>query len=151
MPKNIVCDSSCLILLHKINRLDILKRVFGRIIITPEVLLEFNRPIPTWIDIQSPKSNLHKALENILDIGETSVISLAAELDDALLIIDESKGRKVATQMDLVITGTLGILVIAKRKGVISEVNPVLIEIQKTDFRISKELVDSVLKLVGEN
>jgi predicted nucleic acid-binding protein len=151
MPKNIVCDSSCLILLHKINRLVLLQRVFGRIIITPEVLLEFNRPIPTWIDIQSPKSNLHKGLVNILDVGEASVISLAAELDDALLIIDESKGRKVAIQMDLVITGTLGILVTAKRKGVISEVNPVLIEIQKTNFRISKELVDSVLKQVGEN
>lgn len=151
MPKNIVCDSSCLILLHKINRLDILQGVFGRIIITPEVLSEFNRPVPTWIDVQSPKSNLYKGLQNILDLGEASVLSLAAELDESLLIIDESKGRKVAIQMDVMITGTLGILVIAKRKGVISEVNPVLIEIQKTNFRISKELVDSVLKLVGEN
>jgi len=151
MPKSIVCDASCLILLNKIGRLDLLQKVFGRILITPEVHSEFNQPLPKWIDIQSSTSSLQKGLLNILDKGEASVISLASELDDSLLVIDESKGRKIAIQMDLAITGTLGILIIAKRKGIISKVKPVLIEIQKTNFRISQELIDSVLKLVDEN
>lgn len=89
MPENIVSDTSCLILLHKIGELDLLKKVFGRISITDTVFKEFKKHLPDWIDVVNPKSNLHLALSGFLDTGEATSIALAWENKNSLLIIDE--------------------------------------------------------------
>ena len=97
----------------------------------------------------NPKTNLHKELSGFLDAGEATSIALASE-HKSLLIIDELKGRKAAKKLGISVAGSLGILVAAKRRGYIKEVKPLIEKIQKTNFRISKKLVDRILEKVNE-
>lgn len=150
MPKIIVADTSCLILFEKINALNLLKKVYGQIYITETVRAEYDQEVPGWIKVVPPATNIQKGLSAILDSGEATSISLASEHDDSLLIIDEIKGRKLARKMDVRITGTLGVLVAAKREGYIGAIRPVIDQIQQTNFRISEELIREVLKKVDE-
>jgi len=84
-------------------------------------------------------------------MGEATSIALASADQNSLLIIDESKGRKVAKEMGIQITGTLGILVTAKQKGYIKAVKPIIAKIQQTNFRISENLIRVVLEKVNES
>src|SRR3954463_16742687 len=100
MPKTIICDTSCLILLDKIGELEILNKLFGTIITTSEVVEEFGQPLPSWLEIKNPiDKNYQSIIEASLDKGEASTIALAIELNDSLLIIDDLKGRKFARQL----------------------------------------------------
>lgn len=151
MHKIIVSDTSCLILLDKLERIDLLKSLFGKITITQTVADEFGKTIPYFIDIENPKdNNYQKILETFLDAGEASALALALEKDDCLLIIDEFKGRREAKQLKLNYTGTLGILIVAKEKGLIKSLTEILDEIRKTNFRISEELINEIKRKSGE-
>lgn len=70
--------------------------------------------------------NIHyqHLLELELDIGEASALALCTELDPALLIIDDLKARKIAHRLGLIYSGTLGLFLQAKERGIITEVNP---------------------------
>lgn len=151
MQATIISDTSCLILLEKIGELNLLHTVFGEIVTTQFVAEEFGEVLPYWITIQNPTNKSSQLiLETMLDKGEASAIALALETGNSLLIIDESKGRKIAKQLGLAITGTLGVLAQAKLKGHIQLLKPLLEKIQQTNFRISEQLVQEVLKGVGE-
>jgi len=67
------------------------------------------------------------------------------------LIIDEIKGRKASKEMEISVTGSLGLLVAAKNKGHIQAVKPLIEKIQKTNFRMSQELIERVLDKVNES
>jgi predicted nucleic acid-binding protein len=151
MPNVIVSDTSCLILFYKIGELDLLKKLFGKLHITDIVLKEFNQPIPDWIEIVELTTNLHQGLSSYLDKGEATAISLASEHENSLLIIDEIKGRKAAKEMGISVTGSLGVLIVAKKKGLIQAVEPLIEKIQQTNFRISEELIEQVLKKVNDS
>jgi predicted nucleic acid-binding protein len=151
MPSVIVSDTSCLILFYKIGELDLLKKLFGKLHITDSVLKEFNQKIPDWIEVVELTTDLQKGLSSYLDKGEATAISLAAEHENSLLIIDEIKGRKAAKEMGISVTGSLGVLVAAKNKGHIQTVKPLIEKIQKTNFRISEELIERVLDKVNES
>lgn len=151
MPKNIVSDSSCLILFYKIGEFNLLKEVFGQLFITETVSEEFNKPLPDWVKVSSPDSNFHKEILSIVDLGEATSISLALESESVLLIIDDLKGRRLAKQMGISITGSLGVLVMAKRKGYIKSVKPIIKAIEQTNFRISDKLINKVLESVDES
>ena len=150
MQNVIVSDTSCLILYNKIGELELLHKLFGRIVITETVAKEFKRPVPRWIEIINPTTNLHIGLLGFLDAGEATSISLAKELKEVLLIIDESKGRKVAKELGITISGSLGVLLAAKNKGIISSVKPIIQKISETDFRLSEELIRRVLQFAKE-
>lgn len=147
----IVSDTSSLILLEKINRLDILKSLFGKISITPRVKKELNISLPGFIEVLTPKNqHSQKILESILDSGEASILALALENENSLLIIDEYKGRREAKTLGIKYTGIIGIIILAKEKGIIKSVTEVLEEIQQTDFRISESLIKEAKKKSGE-
>jgi predicted nucleic acid-binding protein len=151
MPKAIIADASCIILLDKIGELSLLNKLFGSIITTADVAKEFGLALPEWFNIIEPHDkNYQSIIENTLDKGEASAIALALELPDSLLIIDELKGRKFAIQLGIKITGTIGIMVEAKNAGIINAVKPLLIKIKKTNFRISEELERQILNKAGE-
>ena len=151
MQAAIISDTSCLILFSKIGELSLLQKLFGEIIITQIVATEFNKELPNWIIVQNPIDIENQTvLSSSLDRGEASSIALAMERKDCRLIIDEQKGRRIARQLGLTITGTLGVLVEAKQKGLILMLKPVLDRIKQTDFRLSERLIQEILKQVGE-
>lgn len=150
MPKVIVSDTTCLILFYKIGELDLLKKLFGKLCITEAVLKEFGQPVPDWIEIVKLKTDVHKGLLGYLDAGEATSIALASEHTDSLIIIDEIKGRKAAKELGIPVTGSLGVLISAKNKNYITAVKPILEKIEETNFRISKELIERVLKRANE-
>jgi len=83
MQKIIVSDTSCLILLKKINRIDLLQKLFGQITITKIIADEFGNELPEYIIIENPINIIYqKILEGFLDIGEASAIALAMEKKD---------------------------------------------------------------------
>lgn len=151
MPKTIISDTSCIILLDKIGELEILNKLFGTIITTPEVAKEFGQTLPSWFEIQQPNDKKFQLIiETSVDKGEASAIALAIELDDCLLIIDDLKGRKFAHQLGIAIIGTIGVIVDAKLAGVIPTVRPILSKIRATNFRITERLELLILKKAGE-
>lgn len=151
MQRTIISDTSCLILLDKIGELQLLNKLFGRIIITTEIANEFNKELPDWFDVQcSTNKTYQRILEASLDKGESSAIALAIEQTDCLLIIDDLKGRKYAEQLGLKITGTLGVLVDAKLSGFLESVRPTLEKIKTTDFRLTVDLEKKTLMKSGE-
>lgn len=141
MQNVIISDTSCLILLDKIGELNLLNKLFGQIIITPEISPEFKKELPNWFEVKEPLNKTYqKILEASLDKGEASAIALAIEQLDCLLIIDDQKGRKYAEQFGIKITGTLGVIIDAKLSGHIPSIKPLLDKIKKTDFRLTEEL-----------
>lgn len=151
MPGIIISDTSCLILLEKLGRLELLHLVFGKVTITQIVADEFERIIPEFIEIENPKDkNYQRILESFLDSGEASAIALALEKEEPLLIVDDYKARREAKQLLIKCTGTLGVLVIAKEMGLINSVTEIMQEIKKTDFRINEKLIEEVKMKSGE-
>lgn len=151
MPKTIISDTSCIILLDKIGELEILNKLFGTIITTPEVAKEFGQQLPFWFEIQQPKDkNYQSIIEASVDNGEASAIALAIELDDCLLIIDDLRGRKFAIELGLTIIGTIGVIVDAKLAGIVPSVRPILLKIRTTNFRITERLELLILNKAGE-
>jgi len=151
MPGIIVSDTSCLILLDKLGRISLLKSLYGKITVTKIVADEFGKVLPDFVEIENPKNkNYQKILQSFLDPGEASAMALALEKEECLLIIDEFKGRREARQLGLNYTGTLGILIVAKEKGLIKSVTEIIKEIGKTDFRIGEILINEVKRKSGE-
>lgn len=152
MTKVIISDTSCLISLSNIGRLNILHDVFGDVFITEVVVQEFGYPLPTWFKIMYINNlDRMRGLEKQLDKGEASVIALALEYPDCLLIIDELKGRKIAKSNNLEIIGTIGVLILAEKKGIID--NPVEIagELIKNGFRLSSKIFNKQKQFYSKN
>ena len=81
-----------------------------------------------------------KLLEIQVDRGEASAIALALESENPILIIDDYKARKLANSLKINHTGTIGVIIAAKQKGIISSIKPLLNKIKETNFRISADL-----------
>lgn len=147
MQKIIIADTSCLIVLDKIGKLDLLNKIFGEVVITQQVFDEYGKNLPFWIFVEKVKSNSNqKILETTLDKGEASSIALAMDYKgSSLLIMNEIKGRKMAKNLGIHITGTLGIIVLAKSKNLIPKVKPLLEKIKSTNFRLSPQLEELIL------
>ncbi len=100
MPKVVISDASCLILLHKINALELLHKVYGTVITTPEIAKEFMLELPNWLLIEKVIDiKYQKLLETQIDLGEASAIALATEKGDCLLLLDDLKARKLASKI----------------------------------------------------
>lgn len=150
MNNVVISDTSCLIALDRIGHLDILKRTFPIIYITPKVKEEFELQLPEWLIVQQVSDNKQlRALENVLDPGEASAITLALEIN-ATLIIDERKGRALAKSKGVQIIGTLKVLLLAKQKGVIISVKDLIVLLEHHSFRFNENIRDEILRLANE-
>ncbi len=151
MHKNIIVDTSCLIILSKIKELYLLKLLYEEILITDVVAKEFNKPLPDWITVCPIKFNEKEFLfEKRIDKGEASVIILALERSNSTIIIDDFKGRALAKELGIKVTGTIGIIISAKNKKLIPSIKPILEKIKETNFYISKELENEAVELAEE-
>jgi len=149
MDKVVIADASCLIALDNIDHLYLLQRLFLNIHITEIIADEFGSSLPDWFLIHQI-SNL-KELDLVLDPGEASALTLVLSFENALVIIDEKKGRKVAIELGLTITGTLKILLLAKQKDIIPAIKPVIGLLEAKSFRFSKSIITELLLLANES
>jgi predicted nucleic acid-binding protein len=151
MPNTIISDTSCFIILSNIGELNLLQKVYGQIITTIEIATEFGEQLPDWVSIhQVTDKYRQQLLELQIDKGEASAIALALETPVCTIILDDYKARKIADQLGLHFTGTIGVIVKAKLNGVIPSIKPLLSKIRTTDFRLSIELELLALKEAGE-
>lgn len=150
MDKLIISDTSCLIALNNVGFLHILKDIYEEVIITSEVKNEFGGNLPDWIiEINVSDKERQIEIEKRLDRGEASSIALALEIKHAILIIDELKGRKIAKSFNLEIIGTIGVLLIANKKGLLNDVLSVILKLVNNGFRLSDKMLDKLIEIYG--
>ena len=131
--------------------MQILSLLSEKIVTTPEVLKEFGNPLPGWVEIKAVTNILlQQVFEERVDKGEASAIALAMETPSSTLLIDDLRGRKLAKQLNIQFTGTLGLLLVAKQAGLIPVLKPILHKVQQTNFRVSDQLISEILKEAGE-
>ena len=152
----IVSDTSPILNLVAIERLELLKDLYGSIVIPPAVSAELHDNgiflATDWIQVVEPLNRAAvEALRADLDAGESEAIVLAQQLKASLLLIDERLGRRAATQLGLDVTGLLGILAEARKRGLISACAPLLDDmIRRAGFWIGDRLRSDYLKALGE-
>jgi predicted nucleic acid-binding protein len=159
----VVSNASPIVNLAAVGQLGLLRQLYGQVLIPQAVHKEIviagrGRPGATevetfdWIETRRVTDWIVVAsLQLELDEGEAEAIALAAELKADLLLLDERKGRVVASRLGLKFVGLLGVLVEAKHKGLILAVRPVLDNlISKAGFWISRDLYEHVLQAAGE-
>ena len=161
----IISDTSPLSSLALVGYLSILKDIYTNVIIPQAVanelanLTEEDIRIKAslsleWIQVQQATNlELVACLRNEynLDLGEAEAIALALELKADELLIDERLGRREAVRLGLSITGILGVLLIAKNRGLIAKVKPIMESlISQANFRISHQLYEEVLQTANE-
>lgn len=159
--RTVVVNATPVIGLALINRLDLLRHLYGEALIPPAVRAEVLAGGPAspgyvelqraeWIrvtDLQDPR---RADLLSDLDRGEAEVIALAQELSATLVIIDERLARRHARRLGLKLTGTLGVLLRAKERGLVPAVKPLIDQLQRGGFRLADFVIAEALQLAGE-
>jgi Predicted nucleic acid-binding protein, contains PIN domain len=144
-----VADSTCLIVLERIRRLELLRGLFEPLVIPPSVQEEFGRAVD-WLIVQAPSDlRLIRVLRLVVDDGEAEAIALALE-KGWQRIVDDRKARSWAKRLGIRIIGTAGVLIRAKQAGLIPSVKPLLEAMQQEGFRMDPVLMAEVLRLAGE-
>ena len=159
----VIANSSPLIHLAKIGQLNLLKELYGIIIVPKAVIKEAvidgkdreDAKIikkAEWIkqeEVQNIK--LKKSIAMVLDEGESEAIVLALEgkKEEALLILDDYEARDYARNYQIKVTGVIGIILRAKKIGLIEDLEEILTKLQTTGFRIKEELFKKILNEYG--
>jgi len=156
----IVSDASPIICLAICGKLNLLDRLFDRVCIPQAVYDEMIVPnrlkaaeIAEWGKsriVTVKETAVVTALSLTLGLGESEAISLYLETGADYLLIDEKRGRTIASRNGIRVVGTMGILLLAKQKGFLGTIKPVLDAIMQTDFRVSDTLYRQVLAKAAE-
>lgn len=157
----VVSDTSVLIYLARLRLLDLLPTLYGRVVIPPAVQIELEqgdppepalRHITEWLEVAAPR-DLAKVemFAHLVDQGEAEAIALALELSADLLLIDDGDGRSFARAQALRAQGLIGVILDAKRAGVLPAVRPELDRLRDlTTFRMSHRVYTDALRRAGE-
>jgi predicted nucleic acid-binding protein len=149
MESAIISDASCLIGLSNIGKLDILSKLYSKVIIPPAVEREYGNHVPFTEVIRPSDNDLVRSLGLFLGAGESEAIALALEWS-AAIILDDKKARSVAEGMGLRPVGTVGILLLAKRERLIQSLTQTIDELEKNGFYVSASVKQQAIKLAGE-
>jgi predicted nucleic acid-binding protein len=159
----VVSDTSPIRALAHLGVLDLLRDLFGEVLVPPAVVMELlqpRRPVMPVVDVvqlpfvrvQAPhdQAQVQQFLQT-LDLGESEALALALEVQATTILIDESTGRAVVEQLGLEPLGALGILVRGKRRGLVSAVRPLMERLEnELKFFVSAQVRSEVLQLAGE-
>ena len=159
----VVSDTTPLIGLASIGRLNVLQELFGEVYIPQAVYDEtvtYGRAEgrakqdvdnASWIHVAQVQDRLAvNIMLDEMDLGEVEAIVLAGEMEADWVLMDEKKGRRKLAQLDIPKIGTIGILLKAKQIGLIPSLRREIESLQKISFSISQLVVDEVLKMAGE-
>lgn len=158
---SVITNTSPLLYLHQIGHLKLLQKLYQIVIVPPAVVEELgvgqrqgidvpDISIIKWIQICPVKATT--AFPSVIDLGkgEAEVIALGLETSDCLLILDDKLAQRIVDVYYLSYTGTLGVLIKAKRMGYLEAIAPVLVELQDRGMWLNKQVISDVLKLAGE-
>jgi len=155
----VVADASPLVALATCDGLEILDQLFGEIKVSQAVWDEVtvaNKPgaekLTRYLQDKIYPFNLDDFIigGSMLDIGELTAIALYKKLDANYLLIDEKAGRRVAKANSIKVVGSLGVLIMAKQKGLIPVIKPYIDILKESKVHFSGNLLNSVLQKVGE-
>lgn len=160
----VISNSSILIGLSSIAKLDLLHKRFPQGISIPEAVwqevVETGQGLPgaeqvgsaEWIVRQQVQNKAFSlSLNTYLDQGEAEVIALGQEIDADILLLDEKSARNVAVRLNYTVLGTVGILIWAKRNALLFNLSHELDLLQqKGGFRISRDVYEYALQQAGE-
>lgn len=159
---SVVCDTSPLILLAKIGRLELLSSLYGEVAVPTAVLAEIDAKPGKDAEkiraqLQSQAFFLRDAPHTVLQesppelgAGEHAAIALALAMGAALVILDDQEGRAVARKQGLRVTGTLGVLVEARARGLISSIRPELDRLVEVGMWVNEGFYHRLLSEFGE-
>ncbi len=162
MAGRVLSDASPLIGLGYVDGLHWLQQLFGAVCIPQEVDAELmtgqgfagkaallQAQSDGWLRLAGPTPSSPVLPD--LDEGEAACIRTAlADMQPALLLMDERAGRAVAMANGLKVAGTAAVIGMAKQRGLIALAKPVFERLHRSDFRISAEVIAVVLRRVGE-
>lgn len=159
--RKIVVNSTPLIVLCGIGKLDILKDIYQEIFIPMAVFREVTtkddsaciqlKTSGEWIHVEEIKDHSEKKMYKAkLHDGEVEVMILAQEQNADLVILDDNAAKKTAKYLGLPVTGTLGVLIKAKRMGIIESIKPLITEMRKNGFYVSDNVEVMVLEQADE-
>ena len=159
----LVLDASPLITLARIGSLGLLRPLAEQIIIPDAVYAEcVSRASdrPGSIEIAQADWIIHRVVENRIQVdhlhtrvglGEAEAIILAREIgSDAIVVLDDATARQIAIQEGCRVVGLLGLLVLAKKRGLLQAVRPLLDAMRTSGFFVGSELYAAILRQVGE-
>lgn len=151
MPAVVIADTSCLIYLTALVQLELLPQLYSAVWITPTVAAEYGLPLPPWMQVQAPREEIRTIIFGAsIDIGEASAIALALETPDCVLVLDDRRGRKAANRLHLLTTGTLGLLVAAKQRGLLPAVRPLVAQLLAGGMHLAPEVEANIYAQAGE-
>ena len=159
----VVSNSSPLIALARIDRLDLLVSFYKKILIPAEVHHEVTvagRGLPgaeevrnvRWIEVASPTNPPHPSLTAAcqnLGAGERAALLLAQSLKADLVLLDEWKARRVARDAGLSVVGCLGILEAGARRGLVPDLRQAYIDLLRQGIRFDIRLLQDSLARLG--
>jgi uncharacterized protein len=159
--RDVVCNSGPLIGLAGIGQLELLAKLYSRVLIPEAVRLEISGSqrfahqaavlSPAWLEVRRVAGGLNPLLQSELGAGEAEVIALAQEVQPERVLIDERKGRRIAAMVyGLKVTGTGGILLAAKRVGLVPAVRPLLEGMKQNGYFLADRLVAAICHAAGE-
>ena len=161
----LIADAGPLIALARIERLELLKEMYGSVIMPPKVYAEFeigsDRPgaqrlnsaiLEGWLQVVQIDQTLLPVISASVDEGEAEAITLAIARnpEHPQLLIDDRRGRLVAKHHNLRVIGTAGIILAARKCGLLQQVKPILGQLRDAGYRISVPLCNKILELAGE-
>ncbi len=159
----VVSDTSALINLAAVGQLDLLRQLYGNVLIPTAVRAEILSGGPgapgvlavttlPWVETRTATNALLiGALRQQLDAGEAEAIALASETKADLLLLDERHARQVAANLGVKVAGLIGVLLEAKHRRLLPAVKPVLDAlIRQAGFWISHTLYNRTLQVAGE-
>ena len=153
----VIADTSPLNYLVLTGEIEILSRLYQSVIIPEEVLtelqspatpvsvLDWSRELPSWLKVKPVKTIDTESDVAVLGSGERAAIALALELgENALLLMDEAKGRRAAKHRNISVIGTLGVLDAAAEQGLVDMAAAVK-QLRQTNFHVAPRLLGRLL------
>lgn len=162
MPIKVIVNSTPIIALSSIDRLCLLKELYGTVIIPKAVKVEVSvkneskaysqiEAFSEWIHVKEINNMAQKQIfKTQLHEGEVEVMILGQELSADLLLIDDHLARKYAKYLGFNVVGTVGILLLAKAEGLEHEVKPLIDKLIANGIYISSRLYADVMKTANE-